>query len=180
MSSVYRECGYEIHNNAGETLLIDRRTWPLTFPIAIFTGLVIVLISLGLVRLFITPSVDRPLTTWPVPLGLGVSLFLILIPIWGTYTRRRDLPIEEIANTLIVDSNAGFLRLRDGDVLAQLDAVRVVTRRDWWWTRGLMQLVVLTWPGGRWVALRTASGRRTREVKELLQDVVTRKSARGL
>jgi hypothetical protein len=179
VSPIDREYGYEMHQTDGEVLLIDRRTWSLAFPISIFTGLVIVLFCLGLVRLFMAPSVDRPLTTWALPLGAGIALLLVLIPFWRTYTHRRDLPTEEIADALIVDSNACVLRRRDGDVLAQLDTVDVLARRDWWWTRGLMQLVILTWPGGRRVVFRTASGRRTREVKELLQGIVTRKSSRG-
>ena len=176
MSLIYREFGYEIHKDDGEMLLVDRKTWPLTFPIALFTGLVILLFCLGLVTLFIAPSAGRPLTTWALPLGGGIVLLLLLIPLWGTYTRRQDLPTEEIPDALIVESSTGVLRRQDGDVLAQLAAVGVLSRRDWWWTRGMLQLVVLTWPGGRRVVFRAASGRRIREVKALLQDAVGRSS----
>ena len=174
MSLIYHEFGYEIHKDGGETLLVDRKTWPLTSPVVLFTGLVIVLLCLGLVTLFIAPLADRPLTSWALPLGAGIALLLLLIPFWGTYTRRRDLPTEEIPDALLIEPSTGVLRRRDGDVLAQLAAVDVLSRRDWWWTRGLMQLVVLTWPGGRRVVFRTVSGRRIREVKALLQDVVDR------
>jgi hypothetical protein len=173
LSQIYREWGYEIHRNDGETLLIDRRTWPLPFPIAIFAGIAVVLIGIGLVQLLMPSFVERPLPTGGVLLGFGVAVFFILTPIWGTYKRRRDLPVEEITDGLIIDSATGVLRHRDGEVLSQLDALGVETRRDWWWTRGVMKLVVLTWAGQKRVVFRTVSGRRARELREMLRGVVT-------
>ena len=168
-SQIYREWGYEIRKHGAETLLIDRRLWPVAYPLAIFTALAVLLVCVGLALLVETLSSGRSLTTWAIPFGVGFALLFVLTPLWRTYRHRRDLPAEEIADTLIIDSTAGVLRRRDGYVLSQLDAVRVVKRRDWWFTRGLMQLVILAWPGERRVVFRTASGRKAREVLEMLQ-----------
>jgi len=168
-SPIYREWGYEIHKRNGETLLIDRKVWPVAYPLAIFTALAVLLVCIGLALLVKTLSSGRSLTTWAIPFGVGFALLFVLTPLWRTYRHRRDLPAEEIADTLIIDSTAGVLRRRDGCALSQLDAVRAVKRRDWWFTRGLMQLVILAWPGGRRVVFRTASGRKAREVLEILQ-----------
>jgi len=168
-SQIYREWGYEIRKHGAETLLIDRRLWPVAYPLAIFTALAVLLVCVGLTLLVETLSSGRSLTTWAIPFGVGIALLFVLIPLWKTYRHRRDLPAQEIADTLIIDSTAGVLRRGDGRALSQLDAVRAVRRRDWWFTRGLMQLVILAWPGGRRVVFRTASGRKAREVLEILQ-----------
>jgi len=168
-SQIYREWGYEIHKRDAETLLIDRRLWPVAYPLAIFTALAVLLVCIGLALLVETLSSGRSLTTWTIPFGVGFALLFVLTPLWRTYRHRRDLPAQEIVDTLIIDSTAGVLKRGDGCALSPLDAVRVVKRRDWWFTRGLMQLVILAWPGERRVVFRTASGRKAREVLEMLQ-----------
>ena len=167
----YLEWGYEIQKRNGEVLLIDRRVWTVFYPLAIFTALAILLVCVGSALLVQYLHSTRGLAEWLTPLGVGITLLFVLFPLWRTYRSRRDLPVE-VADTVVIDSRAGVLRRGDGSVLSKLPSVRIFKRRDWWWTRGFMKLVILHWPGGRRVVFRTSSGRRAQEVLEMLRETL--------
>lgn len=169
VSSIHREWGYEIRCGDDEIVLIDRRTWPLSYVMGILSGLAALLIALGILAAL--GSADSLSDVPPIALfGVAAVLVLILAVVWRAYRRRRDCPLSEVAGGLVIDLPAGVLRDRSGDTLASLDRVRVGVRVDWWWTRTLMRLVVLSWPAGRRVVFRTASRRRAREVAGALVD----------
>lgn len=169
MSAIHREFGYEIHRSDDEVLLIDRRTWPLGYVMGILGGLAVLLIAVGVLAALGTAD-----SLYGVPsaalFGPAAALVLAVGAIWRAYRRRRDLPLSEVADRLVVDLPAGMLRDRQGDTLSPLDRVCVAVRIDWWWTRTLMRLVVLTWPGGKRVVFRTASRQRARKVAKILVD----------
>ena len=168
LSPIHREFGYEILRTDSETLLIDRGTWPLSYVMGILGALAVLLIVLGI--LVALGSADSHSDVPPVALfGSAAVLGLAVGVIWRAYRRRRDLPLSKVVDGLVVDSNTGMLRDRSGDTLARLDSVHVSVRIDWWWTRALMRLVVLTWPGGKRVVFRSASRRKIREVMQTLQ-----------
>lgn len=169
MSPIHREWGYEIHRGDDETLLIDRKMWPLGYVMGILGVVVIVMIALGVLAALGTA--DSLSGVPPAALfGAAGAIALAVGAIWRVYKCRRDLPLSEVADGLVVDLPAGTLRDRQGDTLSALDRVCVAVRIDWWWTRTLMRLVVLTWPGGKRVVFRTASRQRAREVAKMLVD----------
>ncbi len=171
MPQMYGECGYEIHREDGETMLINRRTWWLGYGmgmLGVLSTLLAVLGAFGLVGAMNAGS-DVPVI---VVFGLAVTFGLIAAAMLPTYKRRRALPATEVPGTGIIDHGAGVLRERSGSVLAQLDSLRAAVRIDWW-TRGWMRLVVLTWPGGRRTVFRTGSRQRARIVAESLRDVLS-------
>jgi len=170
ISPIHHECGYEIHRGEGETLFVDRRTWPLGYVMVILCGVAVVMIVLG-VLVLLGEADDLSNVPAVVVFGVAAVLVLILAAMWRTYNHRRDLPLSEVADGMVLDSNAGVLRGRNGEVLARLDSVRAVVRVDWWWTRGLMRLVVLTWPAGRRVVFRSASRKKVRAVIRTLHDL---------
>ncbi len=170
MSPIHRECGCEVHRSDDEMLLIDRRTWPLSYVMGLLGVVAIVMIVLGILVL-LGEADDLSNVAAVAFLGLAAALVLILAAMWRTYKHRRDLPLSEVADGLVVDSRAGMLRDRQGDSMSPLDHVRVAVRIDWWWTRALMRLVVLTWPGGRRVVFRSASRKKVRAVIRTLHDL---------
>ncbi len=170
LSPIQRECGYEILRTDAETLLIDRGTWPLSYVMGILGALAVLLIVLGI--LVALSSADSLSDVPPVALfGSAAALGLAVGVIWRAYRRRRDLPSSEVVDGLVVDSHTGMLRDRSGDTLARLDSVHVSVRIDWWWTRTLMRLVVLTWPSGKRVVFRSASRKKIRAVIRTLHDL---------
>jgi len=168
MSPTHRECGYEIHRSDDEILLIDRKTWPLYYVMGILGAVAIVMIALGVIV-----ALDAADGLSGVPLaalfGLAAALVVVAGAIWRLYKRRCDLPLSEVADGLVVDLRAGVLRDRQGDMLSPLDRVCVAVRIDWWWTRTLMRLVVVSWPEGRKIVFRTVNRWRAREVMQTLQ-----------
>jgi len=169
MSSIHREWGYEIHRSDDEMLLIDRKTWPLSYVMGILGGLSVLLIVLGILGVLDTAGglSDVP----PAALfGAAGALVVVVGVIWRVYKRWRDLPLSEVANGLVVDLPAGMLRDRRGDTLSPLDGVWVAVRIDWWWTRTLMRLVVVSWPEGSKIVFRTVNRWRAREVAKMLVD----------
>jgi hypothetical protein len=169
MSPIHREFGYEIYRTEDETLLIDRKTWPLSYVMGILGGLAVLLIVLGILDALGTAD---GLTDVPPAalLGPGAALVLAVGALWRAYRHRRDLPLSEVTDGLVVDSRVGELRDRQGNRLSALDSVRVAVRIDWWWTRTLMRLVVVRWPERSKIVFRTVNRRRAREVAKLLVD----------
>ena len=168
-SPIHREWGYEIHCDDNEILLIDRKTWPLSYVMGILGGLSVLLIVLGILGVLDTAG---GLSDVPSAALFGVAAALVVVfgAMWRAYRRRRDLPLSEVAGGLVVDLPAGMLRDRQGDTLSPLDRVRVAVRIDWWWTRTLMRLVMVSWPEGRKIVFRTVSRWRAREVAKMLVD----------
>ena len=169
MSPIHREYGYEIHRGDDEMLLIDRRTWPLYYVMGILGAVAVLLIVLGI--LVALGTADSLYGVPPAALfGPAVALVVVVGAIWRLYKRRRDLPLSQVADGLVVDLPAGMLRDRQGDTLSPLDRVCVAVRIDWWWTRTLMRLVVVSWSGGSKIVFRTVNRWRAREVAKLLVD----------
>lgn len=169
MSPIHRECGYEIHRGDDEMLLIDRKTWPLGYVMGILGVVAIVMIALG-----VAVALDAADGLSDVPsaalFGAAGALVVAAGAIWRVYTRRRDLPLPQVADGLVVDLRAGVLRDRQGDTLSPLDRACVAVRIDWWWTRTLMRLVVVSWPEGSKIVFRTVNRWRAREVAKGLVD----------
>jgi len=169
MTQLYRECGFEIHRDDVVTL-VDRRTWGLGYGmgiLALVAALVGVVGVLGLAGAAELRSGVPATALLAAAIGCGLASAAML----PAYRRRRDVPLEEVSDAVIVDPASGALRERAGDVLSRLDAVSVAVRIDWL-TRGWMRVVVLTWPGGRRVVYRTASRARARIVADLLGDTL--------
>ena len=177
MSPVHREWGYEVYRSDDEVLLIDRRTWPLCYVVGILGGLAVLLIALGVLAALGTAD-----DLYGVPLaalfGPASALVLVVAATWRVYRRRRDLPLSEVADGLVVDLRAGVLRDWQGNTLLPLDRVRVAVRIDWWWTRTLMRLVMVSWPEGRKIVFRTVNRWRAREVAKMLVDAGVGEPAR--
>ena len=177
MSAIHREFGYEIHRSDDEMLLIDRRTWLPSYAMGILGGLAVLLIALGVLAALGTA--DGLSGVPPTALFGAVGALVVVVgAIWRVYKRRRDLPLSEVADGLVVDLRAGVLRDRQGDTLLPLDRVRVAVRIDWWWTRTLMRLVMVSWPEGRKIVFRTVNRWRAREVAKMLVDAGVGEPAR--
>ena len=170
MPKIYGECGYEIHREGGEILLVNRRTWWLGYAMGMFALLSLILAVVGALGL---AGATGARSDVPAVLLLGIaagfaSIGVLVLPV---YRRRRALPTAEVPGAAVIDHSAGVLRGSGHDVLAQLESIRVAVRIDWW-TRGWMRLVVLTWPGGRRVVFRSPSHQRARIVAESLRDIL--------
>jgi len=169
VSSIHREWGYEIHRSENEILLVDRKIWPLNYAMGILGGLVVLLIALGILA-----ALGEAESLSDVPpaalFGMAAALGIAFGSMWRVYRHRRDLPLSQVAGGLVMDLGGGVLHDRQGNTLSSLDRVGVTVRVDWWWTRALMRLVVLTWPGERCIVFRTASRQRARELAALLVD----------
>ena len=171
MPQIYGECGYEIHREDGETLLVNRRTWWLGYGTGMLGVLAMMAAVVGVLGL--VGAVDiRSSVPAIVPFAITVACGLIAVAMLPTYRRRRELPPDEVADAAVIDRAGGVLRERSGNVLAQLDSLGIAVRIDWW-TRGWMRLVVLTWPGGRRIVFRTVSRQRARIVAEFLRDILS-------
>ncbi len=169
MSPIHRECGYEIHRGDDEMLLVDRKTWLLGYVMSVLGALAVLLIVLGILDALDTADGLSGVPSGAL-FGLAAGLVVIVGANWRAYKCRRDLPLSQVVDGLIIDLHAGVLRDRQGNALSPLDRVCVAVRVDWWWTRALMRLVVLTWPGGKRVVFKTASRRRASEVAQVLVD----------
>ena len=172
MPQLYGECGYEIHREGDETLLVNRRTWGLGYAMGMFGILALILVVVG--GLGLAGAADIELD---VPLGVlfGAAAGCAAVSglMFAAYRTRRGLPVAEVSGTCTIDHGAGVLRRSGHDVLAQLESVRVAVKIDWW-TRGWMRLVVLAWPGGRKTVFRTPSRQRARIVAEALREILSR------
>ena len=114
LSPIHREFGYEILRTDSETLLIDRGTWPLSYVMGILGALAVLLIVLGI--LVALGSVGSHSDVPSVALfGPAVGLGLAVGVIWRAYRRRRDLPLSEGVNGLVIDLHTGMLRDRTPD-----------------------------------------------------------------
>jgi len=151
-------------------LLIDRRTWWLGYGmgmLAVIGGVLAVIAILDVAGMadFRSEMPASVLFTAAAACGLVAAAMLV------TYRRYRALPLDDVRHAVVIDPQAGLLRERRGDVLAELDSVRVAVRIDWW-TRGWMRLVVLAWPGGRRIVFRTSRRERARDVAESLREAL--------
>lgn len=159
--------GYEIFASGGELRFIDRRTWGLGWlmvVLSVLAALLVALSGLNMAQLTELPS-GFPNAALPV------AAVLLLIA-WGagrTYRIRRDRPIENIQDVLIVDRSGQVLRDTLGEIAAELSDVRARMHVDWW-TRGTMRIVVLSWPGGRRVIYRTFGRRGCLDLLSFLKE----------
>ncbi len=172
MPETLSECGFEIHRDGAEVLLLNRRTWWLGYGMGMLALAAMVFAVVGLLGLAGTTELRSGVPALALLVGAAVlgSVSVALLPM---YKRRRRLPSSEIADGAVIDGAAGVLRERSGAVLARLDAVTAAVRIDWM-TRGWMRLVVLSWPGGRRTVYRTGSRQRARRVAESLNDALGR------
>ena len=171
MSQIHGECGYEIHREGGQTLLVNRGTWGIAYGMGILGMVASIAAVVGLLGLVGVSDVQKDLPA-SILLGLAAACAVIAGLMFPAYRRKRGLSPTEVPGTGIMDHGAGVLRGSGHDVLARLESVRVAVRIDWW-TRGWMRLVVLTWPGGRRTVFRTWSRQRARIVAESLRDLLS-------
>lgn len=168
MAHVYNEHGFEIHTSEDEMLLADRKTWALSYAMVVLYGLAALLTVLGLLV-----SLGAMETRSDLPavalFGAAGALLLPIAMIRRAYKVRRDLPLAEVRDWLAIDRPTKALRSRQGEILSQLDSVRAAMHIDWW-TRGMMRIVVLTWPGGKRVVFRSINRRRALAVLKMLAD----------
>jgi len=100
----------------------------------------------------------------------SLAIFLVMIGIWfisRIYRSRRDQPIEEFRDRLILDHSRQVLKSKMGEALAQVPDVQARMQIEWW-TRGPSRIVVLSWPGGRRTVYRTFGRRPCLEFLEFL------------
>ena len=172
MPRIYGECGYEIHREGDETLLVNRRSWGLGYAMGMFGILVLILVVVGVFGLVGASDIKSE-----VPLvalfGVAAACAALTGLMFAVYRARCGLPAAELPGTCIIDHGAGVLRGSGYDVLARLDSIRVAVKIDWW-TRGWMRLVVFTWPGGRRTVFRSPSRQRARIVAEALSEILGR------
>ncbi len=172
MPQIYGECGFEIHREDGETLLVNRRTWWLGYGTGMLGVLAMMAAVVGVLGLVGAADLRSDVPAIVLFAMAAVVCGLIAAAMLPTYRRRRELPPDEVADAVVIDRAGGVLRERSGNVLAQLDSLGIAVRIDWW-TRGWMRLVVLTWPGGRRTAFRTVSRQRARIVAQFLRDILS-------
>jgi drug/metabolite transporter (DMT)-like permease len=171
MQQIHGECGFEIHRENDEVLLVNRRTWRLGYGAGMLGLLGAMAAVVGVLVVVGAADVRSDLPAI-VLLAMAVACGLVAAAMLSAYGRRRRLPLDEVADAVVVDRAAGVLRERCGNVIAPLDSLKAAVRIDWW-TRGWMRLVVLAWPGGRRTVYRSGSRQRARVVAESLRDILS-------
>lgn len=160
----HRAYGFEIYRNGDATWLVDRRTWAMGILMAFLAGILVVLLAVITTSL----SIDSPRATAATLAALftGGLLLFVLFPIaMRAYRRRRDLPIAEVTDVLLIERDMRVLRTRDGEIISPLADVTAAARIAWWdGSRGMMRNVVLSWRGGRRVVFKTASRKKARAI----------------
>jgi hypothetical protein len=169
---IHGECGFEIHRESDEVLLVNRRTWWFGYGAGMLGILATMAAVVGVLGLVGAADLRSDVPAIVLFAIVAVACGLIAAVMLPTYRRRRDLPLDEVDDAVVIDRAAGVLRERSGNVLARLDSLSTAVRIDWW-TRGWMRLVVLAWPGGRRTVFRTGSRQRARIVAEFLRDILS-------
>jgi len=172
MPRIFGECGYVIHREGDGTLLVNRRTRWLGYVMGMFGLSALVLVAIGVFAVVDASGVELEVSLASL-FGAACACAALVGLMFPAYRARRGLPVSEVRGTWVIDHGAGVLRGGGPDVLAQLDSIRVAVKIDWW-TRGWMQLVVLTWPGGRRTVFRSPSRRRARLGAKALSEILDR------
>jgi len=166
----HRAYGFEIYRNgdSDSTWLVNRQTWAMGILIAFLAGILVVV--LGVITMSLT--IDSPratAATLAALFGGGLVLFVMFPIAVRAYRRRRDMPIAEVADVLLIEGETRMLRTREGELLSPLADTTAAVRIAWWdGSRGMMRNVALSWPGGRRLVFRTASRKKARAVAAAL------------
>ena len=133
MPQIHGECGFEIHRESGEVLLVNRRTWWLGYGAGMLGILATMAAVAGVLGLVGAADLRSDVPAIVLIAIAAAAWGLIVAAILPTYRRRRDLPLDEVTDTVVIDRAAGVLRERSGNVLARLDFNRdetLVNERD--------------------------------------------------
>lgn len=161
-----QEKGYEIYQEGHRVVCIDRRTWILGFMTSVLSTVGFLLLALGLL-LWGGALEDVSSSLPPAFLLLSIACFTLAVAFGRMSRRRSRKPTKRVSRRLTLDFDIQQLLDSQGAPLASLETVHAHECFDWA-TRGLMRVVVLRWPSGRRVVLRTAHRQRARDIARLL------------
>jgi hypothetical protein len=171
-----KDCGFEIHHRDEQVLMVNRKTFGFAIATWIFGGLCFICTGNFAVWLGLGFSQDK--LSGMAFIGVGVLLAFALVfffaarACYKAYARRRDLPAEQVAGTLIAETGSGVLTTKEGTVLSTLPEVSTKIKLDMFdSTKGLMRLVVLSWNGGNAHVFKTNSGKEAKRVVQALKEM---------
>jgi hypothetical protein len=165
---IYAAYGFEIHRRAEGVWLVNRGLWLLGMLMGVLSAGIFLLLGLGAWLVAAAPGAFDPSG---VGCLLGGGLLVGLdVRLLGAYRDRRDAPLDRVKNAVVIDVDRGVLRTPRGEPLTGLASTDVVVRIAWLdGSRGLMRNVLVSWPGGRRIAFKTASRQTAREVARVLR-----------